>query len=321
MTCPSVIKTGSVSENRFPDYGGHVKVLVTGGTGFIGTALVKALVRNGHQVVVFSRGFKDPQRSVEWVQGSVLDRDRLRGALAGCDAAIHLVGIISEIGDQTFERMHVEATRNVVDSLHWAGVRRLVHMSALGARPDAPARYHSSKAAAEALVRSSGLDWTIFRPSLVYGPGDAFVNLFDWISKWSPIVPVMGPGTNLLQPVAVEFVAEAFATALNSTPSLGQTIDLCGPDRLSFRALIQRILAARGRTRWVLSIPWPLARLQARMMEWLFPTLLRKAPPLNRDQLLMLHEDNVGDPAPALQLLEGNPVVARFPTFSPLERT
>jgi NADH dehydrogenase len=311
----------SVSGIWFPDYGERVKVLVTGGTGFIGTALVKTLVRNGNQVVVFSRGFKDPQSSVRWVQGSVLDLGQLQGALAGCDAAIHLVGIISEIGDQTFERMHVEATRNVVEALHRAGVRRLVHMSALGARPDAPARYHRSKAAAEALVRSSGLDWTIFRPSLVYGPGDAFVNLFDRISRWSPIVPVMGPGTNLLQPVAVEIVAEAFATALKSTSSIGQTIDLCGPERLSFRAVLRRILAARSRSRWVVSVPWPVARLQARIMEWAFPTLLRRASPLNRDQLLMLHEDNVGDPAPALQLLEGNPMVARFPTFNPFARS
>lgn len=193
-------------------------------------------------------------------------------------------------------------------------------MSALGARPDSPARYHRSKAAAEVLIQSSGLDWTIFRPSLVYGPGDGFVNLFDRISQWSPIVPVMGPGTNFLQPVAVEIVAEAFAVALQSTSCVGQTIDLCGLERLSFRAVIQRILAVRNRGRWVVSIPWPVARLQARIMEWAFPTLLRRASPLNRDQLLMLQEDNVGDPAPALQLLKGNPVVARFPTFSPFAR-
>ncbi len=298
-----------------------MKVLVTGGTGFIGSVVVDTLIREGHEVVVFSRRIPRLRKGVQSVQGSILDFERLRMALAGCDAAIHLVGIISEIGDQTFERMHVEATITMVDALQGSGIQRLVHMSALGARPDAPARYHRSKAAAEALVRSSGLDWTIFRPSLVYGQGDAFVNLFDRISRWSPIVPVMGPGTNLLQPVAVEIVAEAFATALKSTSSIGQTIDLCGPERLSFRAVLRRILAARSRSRWVVSVPWPVARLQARMMEWVFPALLGRASPLNRDQLLMLHEDNVGDPAPALQLLEGNPVVGCFPTFSPFART
>ncbi len=298
-----------------------MKVLVTGGTGFIGSVVVETLIREGHEVVVFSRRIPHPRQGLQSVQGSILDFERLRMALAGCDAAIHLVGIISEIGDQTFERMHVGATRTMVDALQAAGIRRLVHMSALGARPDSPARYHRTKAAAEGLVRSSGLDWTIFRPSLVYGSGDAFVNLFDRISRWSPVVPVMGPGTNLLQPVAVEFVAEAFATALKTSGSFGHTIDLCGPERLSFRAVIRRILAARNRTRWIVSIPWNLARLQARILEWVFPTFLGKVSPLNRDQLLMLHEDNVGDPAPALQLLKGNPVVARFPTFSPFAQT
>ncbi len=280
-----------------------MNILVTGGTGFIGTQVATRLIAGGHQVRVLSRGTKPTVSGAQWVRGSVLEEGTLAEALHGCDAVVHLVGIISEIGSQTFERMHIEATAKVVSAMRQNGVNRLVHMSALGARSNAPSRYHRTKAAAEALVRESGLAWTIFRPSLAYGRGDGFVTLFDRISRWSPIIPVFGSGTNQLQPLPVRTVAEAFSRALENIGTVSQIVDLVGPQPLSFREILRTLLLVRGRRRWLVSVPMPLARLQARLLETIFPTVFGAAPPLNRDQLLMLQEDNVGDPQQAERLM------------------
>ncbi len=284
-----------------------MNVLVSGGSGFVGSEIVRQLVAAGHRVRVLSRGFRRLDPAVRSVHGSVLDPGCLPEACAGCDAVVHLVGIISEIGGQTFERVHVDGTRNLLAAARAAGVPRFIHMSALGTRPDAVARYHRTKWAAEESVRASGLDWTLFRPSLVFGPGDHFVGLFARISRWSPVLPVMGDGQALLQPVAVDEVARCFVGALAEPRSIGRTFDLCGSERLSFDAVLDAILAATGRRRMKLHIPLPIARLQAAVMESVFPRILRRPSPLNRDQLLMLSEDNVGDPVPASQMFRYRP--------------
>jgi NADH dehydrogenase len=219
--------------------------------------------------------------------------------MQGCDAVIHLVGIIGEIGDQTFERVHFEGTRRVLEAALTSGVRRIVHMSALGTRPEAASRYHQTKWAAEEAVRSSGLDWTVFRPSLIYGPGDGFVNLFAGMSRWSPVLPVIGRGTSLLQPVSVDCVARAFARALDSKAAVHQTYDLCGPDRLNLPQVLQTLLRITRRRRVILRIPRALAWYPTAVLEWVFPRVLRRPSPLSRDQILMLEEDNVGNPEAA----------------------
>jgi NADH dehydrogenase len=233
------------------------------------------------------------------VRGSVLCPEDLRRALHGCDAVIHLVGIIGEIGDQTFERVHQEGTLRVVEAALACGVRRIVHMSALGTRPSATSRYHQTKWAAEEAVRASGLDWTIFRPSVIYGPGDGFVNLFARMSRWSPVLPVIGQGTALLQPVSVDGVAQAFARALDSKNAVHQTYDLCGPDRLTMSQVLQAILRATRRRRLMVRIPGWLAWYPTAVLEQVFPRILRRPAPLSRDQILMLEEDNVGNPSAA----------------------
>jgi len=285
-----------------------MNVLVSGGSGFVGREIVRQLVAAGHRVRVLSRGFCRLDPAVRSVRGSVLDPASLPEACAGCDAVVHLVGIISEIGGQTFERVHVDGTRNILAAARAAGVPRFIHMSALGTRPDAVARYHRTKWAAEESVRASGLDWTLFRPSLVFGPGDHFVGLFERISRWSPVLPVMGDGQSLLQPVAVDEVARCFVGALAEPRSIGRNFDLCGSERLSFDAVLDAILAATGRRRMKLHIPLPIARLQAAVMEVVFPRVFRRPSPLNRDQLLMLSEDNVGDPVPASQMFRYRPI-------------
>jgi NADH dehydrogenase len=216
---------------------------------------------------------------------------------------IHLVGIISEVGQSTFENIHIEGTHKVANAARICGVKRFLHMSALGTRPAAASRYHRSKWAAEEIVRQSGLEYTIFRPSLIYGREDHFVNLFAKIARFSPLLPVLGNATARFQPVAVEVVAAAFMRALAEAKTINHTLDLCGPDTFTFPLLLDRILEATGRKRLKIHIPLPLARLQAGFLEGVYRGLLRKAPPLNRDQLIMLQEDNVGDCRQAEEIL------------------
>lgn len=286
-----------------------MKVLLTGGTGFVGRAVLRHLLAAGHTIRVLARDEKiararlpESDAPVEVHQGDVTVPATLTGAADGCDAVIHLVGIISEFGEVTFERLHTEATRHMVAAAQTAGVNRFIQMSALGTRANAASRYHQTKWAAEELVRQSGLNFTILRPSVIYGPEDHFVNLFARLSKSLPMLPVIGTGTARVQPVSVEVVAACFAGALTCPESGHQTIDVCGPDRLTMVELLDRIMEVTGRPRAKLHLPAPLARLQATFLEATLGAFLHKPPPLTRDQVLMLQEDNVGDPGPAERL-------------------
>lgn len=277
-----------------------MNVLITGASGFVGRAVTGEVVRAGHSVrALVRRPPPEDDGPVVWVPGSILAPEALREAARGCEAVIHLVGIIGEVGDQTFERVHHEGTLRVLEACQSAGVGRWIQMSALGTRPGAASRYHRTKWAAEEAVRGSGLRWTIFRPSVIYGPGDGFVNLFERMSRWSPVLPVIGRGTARLQPVPVESVAQAFARSLDAGTTIGKTYDLCGTDRLTLAEILATILKVTGRGRLRVPVPRAVAQVQARLLEAIFPALLGRAAPLSRDQLRMLDEDNLGDPAPA----------------------
>ena len=284
-----------------------MKVFVTGATGFVGREVVKQLHQAGHtlRALVRSVGFHQTFSSTQGFEthtGDILDPNSLKGSMAGIEAVIHLVGIISEAGEKTFENVHREGTRNVLRAAQESGVRRFVHMSALGTRANALARYHQTKWEAEELVRHSGLDFTIFRPSIIYGPQDHFVNLFAKLIRWSPILPVIGSGEGRMQPVPVEHVAKAFASSLTERRSVGETYDLCGSDVLTFNQLLDQIMDVMQKRRLRLHLPLGLARAQAACLEFIFPRLLGKAPPLNCDQIIMLQEDNTGNGQPAREL-------------------
>jgi uncharacterized protein YbjT (DUF2867 family) len=218
----------------------------------------------------------------------------LEGAFDGVKCVIHLVGIIHAWRENTFERVHVDATRNVLDAGKKAGVKRFLHMSALGTRADGHSRYHQTKWAAEELVRRSGLAYTIFRPSLIYGPGDKSINVLTKIVRRSPLVPVLGSGNSKIQPISVENAAKCFAEAIRNDDTVGKTYDLCGPAAFTWNELYDKLLAFYGLRKPKLHLPLPVARAQATVFEKLTPN-----PPFNRDQLIMTEEDNVGDPKPA----------------------
>jgi uncharacterized protein YbjT (DUF2867 family) len=237
-------------------------VAVTGASGFVGRYVVRQLLARGRKVRALVRDSAKARKvlgsdaALTLVAGDALD-GRSPGALvAGCDACIHLIGIIREAGGSTFKGMHVETTRAVIEACREGGVRRLVHMSALGVSDEGRTAYQKTKFEAETLVRRSGLDWTIFRPGLIHGAESEFIQLAKgWVSgehppyKFLPYftrpqtdhsVP-MGPTRYVdpvVQPVSVEDVAIAFAASLERPQTIGEVYNLTGPDTLSWPDLL-----------------------------------------------------------------------------------
>ena len=276
------------------------RVFVTGATGFVGRAVIQALRAEGYMVrCLVRRGSEHDLRgleAIERVEGNVLSRETLERGMAGCDTVVHLVGIIREQAAtlSTFERIHTQGTLNVVETAEAVGAKRYLHMSALGSRAGARARYHQTKWAAEEVVHASRLPWTIFRPSIIYGRGDEFVNLLaGMIKRYRIAVPVIGSGLQRLQPVPREHVAAGFARAVALDTAVKHTYDVVGPDAVTMLRLLDLIGEALGRARVrKIHVPLGLVRPLTRVLHHL-PGF-----PLTPDQLLMLEEDNVGDPQP-----------------------
>lgn len=272
-----------------------MKIFLSGGTGFVGGHVRKALLEQGHQVTLLShRRSGKFEAGLVPVEGDVTKPDTYARELAGCDAVINLVGIIREFPARgiTFQRLHVEATRNLVDAAKEGGIRRFLQMSALGTREGATSNYHRSKYQAEECLRSSGLDHTIFRPSIIFGPEDDFINKLAGLIRTLPAVPVIGDGSYRLQPIAADDVARCFATALEMQETIGKTFELCGSTRLSYNELLDTIGRVLGK-KHVLKVPNPLG-----LMKLVIP-LFQSIPafPITMDQLTMLVEESICDGA------------------------
>lgn len=274
------------------------KVLVTGATGFVGGHVVEELLRRGYEVSALARNPRPgggPEKSgAKFHAGNVLRAETLD--FAGFDAVIHLVGIIVERGEQTFERVHTEGAKNVVDAAKRAEVARYVHMSALGARPGAASRYHKSKYAAEEYVRASGLDYVILRPSVIFGRGGEFTKMLVDFFRNPLFVPVIGSGMGKLQPVSAVDVARCFAAALTSEKATRGVFELGGPQVYAFNELLDEVGRQLGKKRLKIHAPLFVGKIMAS----LFERFLEK-PPLTRDQLIMLGEDSVCDNARAAE--------------------
>ena len=268
-----------------------MKLFIAGATGFVGGHLTAELLRRGHNLVLLSHGRPvAEQPGVSFVQGDATDPERFLPALDGCEAVINLVGIIREFPPRgvTFERLHRQATAGMISAAKRSGVQRYLQMSALGTRREAVSAYHRSKWQGEELVRGSGLAWTIFRPSLIFGPKDAFVNMLAANLKRLPVMPVFGDGTYRLQPIHGDDVARCFCDALEMPATANQCYELCGTDRLTYRELLDAIAEALGK-----SHPWKPA-LPLALMKPVIKALERfSAFPITSDQLQMLLEENI----------------------------
>lgn len=262
-------------------------VLVTGATGFVGPRVVHALRARETPVRALvrdpSRGSRLVAWGVELVRGDVTDPASLRAACEGVDAVVHLVSIIR--GSRAdFERVMAQGTRNLVAAAKVAGVRRLVLASALGLdeRTKDAVPYYAAKWEMERAVRESGLEHVIFRPSFVFGRDGGVLPTFVRLARYAPVTPIVGPGTQRLQPIWVEDLAEYFARAVSLPAAAGRTFELGGPDALSWDEFWVRLKRVLGVRRPSVHVPFGVMRLQAALTERL------PGAPVTRDQLTML---------------------------------
>jgi len=270
-----------------------MRIFLAGGTGFVGGHVRCALLEKGHELRVLThRRLACTEQGIEKVEGDVTRPETLAAAMQGCDAVINLVGIIREFPARgiTFEKLHVEATKNLLTAALQAGIHRFIQMSALGARPAAVSLYHQTKFRAEEAVRASGLEWTIFRPSVIFGPKDDFINKLAGLIRSLPIVPVVGDGLYRLQPIDGNDVARCFAMALDLPETIGQTYVLCGRDRITYQQLLEIIAKTLGkRSVRTLNVPVPFMKLAASLLQR-FSFF-----PITMDQITMLLEESICD--------------------------
>lgn len=268
-----------------------MRVLVTGGTGVVGRATVTALIQRGHVVRLLSRhARRDAAQWGEMVHpfaGNVADARTIGGAADGCDVVLHLTGTVDEDGSETFERVNVEGTRNVVEEARRAGVARFVYVSSLGAdRGQSP--YHRSKRRAEAIARQFSGGWTIVRLANVYGPGDGQISLLLRMVRTLPVIPALGGGDHRFQPIWHEDAAEVLARAVERVDLVGRELDVAGAEITSQSDLLQRLTRVTGRSVPQLAIPDAVAKLGLRLA-----SVAGIKVPFNESQLEMLTEGNV----------------------------
>ena len=266
-------------------------ILVVGGSGFVGRHVIDRLVEDGHGVIVATRRAVKANHlkllpTVDIVECDVSRPGELPRLVARASAVINLVGILNESGANTFARAHVELPRNIVAACGAAGVRRVVHMSALNADPAGPSKYLRSKAEGEAVVAASGLDWTIFQPSVIFGREDRFLNLFAKLMRIFPLMP-LGRADARFQPVYVGDVAECVVRTLPFDPTFGQRYALCGPEVYTLRDLVRYVGGLIGASRPVVALGPRLATLQAAVLEHLPGSLM------SRDNLASMTQDSV----------------------------
>lgn len=278
-------------------------ILVTGANGFVGSHLVPALLAGGHRVLALVRdddGAAQVMRrlapamraEVEIRRGDVTKPESLAGALAGADAILHTVALPRDWdGGESLRLVNTEGTRNILAAASVAGVRRFVHLGALGVVDDPSLHYASSKARAMSMVRESGLDWTMLKPSLLFGPRDGFFNLLAGLVRMSPgIVPITGKGDARFQPLAIGDLARATVQVFGDAGTVGREYELGGPRYWTYREIVEEVLRGMGRKRLLVPVPVALIRLVARAAE-----AIRLPFPVATDQLRQLKFDNIGE--------------------------
>ena len=277
------------------------RITVFGGTGFIGRHLVSLLLRSGATVRVAVHHpdrfevATETARAPELIQADVLDDIAVSGAIAGADAVINLVGMLTETAQQSYRAIHVGGARRVALAAHRHGAMRMIHISALGASPTSAAISDQTKAEGERAVAAVFPQATIVRPSLVFGEDDHFFTRFAAMIRSSPVLPLIGGGTTKFQPVFVDDIAAGLLELLKRPETTGKTYEFAGTRVYSFKVLLELLLSALNRQCVLIPIPFALAEMQAGLFE-LLPN-----PPLTRDQVRLLKTDKVvGEVEPTL---------------------
>jgi uncharacterized protein YbjT (DUF2867 family) len=268
------------------------QLVILGGTGFVGSHLLPRLAADGHRIVLLSRN-REQHRELGVLPGvsvrsaNVYDDDTLRRHLAGADAVINLVGILNPSGPYTFQRTHVELTRRLIAACHASDVPRLHQMSSLKAGRGL-SQYLKTRGEAEVLTKASGLDWTIYQPSVIFGAGDGLVSRFAALLRRMPVLPLARAKARMA-PTFVGDVAEAIARCVGSD-KLGRrrSFELYGPEVLTLGEIVQKIRAAAGLRTPIIALPDSLGRLQAQFAE------LLPGKPFSLDNFRSLHTDSVG---------------------------
>jgi NADH dehydrogenase len=238
-----------------------MKFAITGGTGFVGRNIARQLQREGHEVVLVARGKNDTDPSIlslpgiTSVRGDVSNIEKLVEAFAGCAAIAHCAGINRELGDQRYEKVHVEGTENVIAAVRRAGVPKIAFISFLRARPDCRSGYHETKWAAEELVRNSGLDYTVFKCGVIYGKGDHMLDHLSHAFHTFPIFAFVGFKDQDIRPNAVEDVARIVTASLTDNVLSRQTVAIVGPEKLTLREAVRRVAEVVGRKPLMFPMP------------------------------------------------------------------
>lgn len=274
------------------------RVFVTGATGFVGGAVLDSLTRHGHTPIALVRrgSEKKLEHKAEIVFGDVLDE---KIDMKGADAVIHLVGIIREFPKKgvTFDAMHRRAAENITAQAVGNGIKRYIHMSANGTRENAVSMYHITKYQAEQAVVKSGLEYTIFRPSLIFGKKDTFINMLAGFMKKTPVFSYFGDGSYPMQPVYADDVADCFVKSLDAPETVGKTYSLCGEERVTYIELLRMISTALGRNHIIMPVPEIFIKAGIALFGktgWF---------PITEDQFIMLTEGNVCADGEAFRIL------------------
>ena len=270
-------------------------IVITGGSGYVGSHLVRRLAEAGQPVraLVRSRARAEAEGRleslpVEWVEADVTRPETLTRALEGATAVVHTVAIAIEKGGRKYEEINFQGTVNVVEACKAAGVRRFINLSQMGADARLPYRFLASKGKAQEYVSASGLEWTAFYPSVIWGPEDEFANTFARLVPLSPLIYPIVDKNARFQPVWVEDVVTALVKSLDDRTTIGQGYELGGPEVLTLEEIERRTLAAIGARRLLVPLPRPVLTLVVTLMEALLP-----APPVTRSLLELLAVDNV----------------------------
>jgi len=280
-----------------------MRIAITGGTGFVGRHLARALVARGDEVVLIARGkdLRDESiyklAGVKFFSSDLADAQELERAFEGCEVVAHCAGINREIGAQTYERVHIDGTRNVVDAARWAGVRKIVLLSFLRARPGCGSAYHESKWDAEEVVRAPGLDYTIFKAGVIYGLGDHMLDHLSHALYTFPVFGLVGMKEKAVRPLAVEDLVTAMLASFQDARLSNKTVSITGPEEISLGEVVRRVGSVIDRKPLYLRVPIAIQKVIAWSAE-----RTMKIPLLSLAQLRILSEGIV-DALPPCDLL------------------